>query len=156
MDAYLSKPLQAQQLFETIANLVASSAYTPEAERAADTDGVVFDQHAALARVQGDNELLQDIVGLFFEEAPTLLLALREAMARGDCQALTRAAHSLKGTVSSFGAPAAREAALRLETMGRSGDLTYAAPACAELEREIASLAGALAVFREGQERCKS
>ena len=62
------------------------------------------------------------------------------AIARGDGQALQRAAHSLKGTVRSFGAQAAGEAALRLEVMGRGGDLTQAAPACAELEQEVAHL----------------
>ena len=71
------------------------------------------------------------------------------SIARHGSMTLEYAAHSLKGTVSSFGAQAAREAALRLEVVGRSGDLTYAEPACAELEKEIASLSRALANIRE-------
>jgi hypothetical protein len=51
----------------------------------------------------------------------------------------------------SFGAQTAGEAALRLEVMGRGGDLTQATLACAELEREVAQLGNALAVFREEQ-----
>lgn len=58
-------------------------------------------------------------------------------MARGDSTALTRVVHSLKGTVSSLGAQAARDAALQLEVMGRSADLTCVEAAYAELEREM-------------------
>jgi HPt (histidine-containing phosphotransfer) domain-containing protein len=95
--------------------------------------------------------MLQEIARLFFIETPELLATIRESIARGDSQALARAAHSVKGTVDSFGAQAARAAALRLEIMGRGGDLTQAAPACAELEQEIAQLGRALAVFRGEQ-----
>lgn len=103
------------------------------------------------ARRTGDVELLREVVGLFVEEAPELLSAIREAIADRDSMKLKHAAHFLKGTVSSLGARAAREAALRLEVVGRSGDLTYAEPACAELEKEIASLTQALTDFRKEQ-----
>ena len=151
MDAYLSKPLQSQQLLQVIEQLVPAAVRPPEAGPSAEPAEAVFDRHAALARVHGDSEMLQDIVGLFFAETPALLCALREAITRGDGQALTRVAHSLQGTVSSFGAPAARAAALRLEALGRGGDVTHAEPACAALEREIARLAHALAAFRGEQ-----
>jgi PAS domain S-box-containing protein len=148
MDAYLSKPLQTQQLFQVIEDMLPALVHTPAMECDAEPSALVFDAQMALARVKGDRELLQDIVGLFFEETPALLTALRESIQGSDAQALVRAAHSLKGTVSSFGAPAARDAALRLEVMGRSGDLRYVEPTCAELEREIARLEQALAEFR--------
>ena len=76
---------------------------------------------------------------------------MRAAITRGDSQALQRAAHALKGTVRSFGAQAAGDAALRLEVMGRSGDLTHAALAGAALEQAVADLERALAVFRQEQ-----
>ena len=95
--------------------------------------------------------MLQEIVRVFFVETPELLAAIRESIARGDSQALARAAHSVKGTVESFGAQAAREAALRPEMMGRGGDLTQAAPACTALEQEVAHLGRALVVFRGEQ-----
>jgi CheY-like chemotaxis protein/HPt (histidine-containing phosphotransfer) domain-containing protein len=151
MDAYLAKPLQAQQLAQVIEQLVPAVVRLPEAASTGAPADTVFDQHAALARVRGDHEMLADIVALFFTETPVLLCALREAIARGDAQALMRAAHSLKGTVSSFGAPAARQAALRLEEMGRSGHVMQAGSACAALEREMGYLAQALAAFRGKQ-----
>ncbi len=151
MDAYLSKPLQAPQLFQLIDSLVPCTVPMSEAACAGVPAGAVFDQQATLVRVKGDREMLQEIVQLFRAEAPELLAAIRASMARGDGHALQRAAHSLKGTVRSFGAQAAGDAALRLEEMGRSGDLTQAALACAELEKEVANLEQALAGFRQEQ-----
>ena len=151
MDAYLSKPLQAQQLAQLIDSMVSASGPAPEMAPVSALCAAVFDQQAALARVQGDREMLQEIVRVFFVETPELLAAIRESIARGDSQALARAAHSMKGTVESFGAQAAREAALRPEMMGRGGDLTQAAPACTALEQEVAHLGRALVVFRGEQ-----
>ena len=151
MDAYLSKPLQAQQLFQLIDRLVPGTVPMSEMAGASAPSGAVFDQHATLARVQGDREILQEVVQLFCAETPELLAAMRAAITRGDSQALQRAAHALKGTVRSFGAQAAGDAALRLEVMGRSGDLTHAALAGAALEQAVADLERALAVFRQEQ-----
>ena len=81
---------------------------------------------------------------------PELLARIQTAIARGDGRALERAAHSLKGTVMSW-AQTAGGAALRLEVMGRGNDLTQALMACTELEREVAQLERALAVFRGEQ-----
>ncbi|HJY82170.1 MAG TPA: response regulator [Candidatus Binatia bacterium] len=150
MDSYVSKPLQVQQLFEVIAGLVPSlaeaEADTPE--QTAPTEPV-FDRNAALERVEGNWELLQEIVGLFFDEIPRLLSAVQEPIARGDAKALERAAHTLKGAVGNFGAQGAFDAALRLEVMGRGRDLTNAAEVYAELEKEVARLERALATLRE-------
>jgi PAS domain S-box-containing protein len=151
MDAYLSKPLQAQQLFQLIDRLVPCTLPMSELACANAPASAVFDPHATLARVHGDSAMLQEVIQLFCAETPELLAAARAAITRGDSQALQRAAHALKGTVRSFGAQAAGAAALRLEVMGRSGDLTQAALACAALEQEVAALERALAVFRPEQ-----
>ena len=159
MDAYLSKPLQAHQLFATIERLCPSAAVMNQEGRGAENtgreqgpSGVVFDQEAALAHVEGDHELLREVVGLFLVETPELLAAIRESITRGGGQMLELAAHSVKGAVRSFGAHAACEVALKLEEMGREGDLTQAESASAELDREIAHLTRALAEYRGAAE----
>jgi hypothetical protein len=53
-------------------------------------------------------------------------------------------AHDLKGAVGTFGADAAFEAALRIETMARSGDLTHAELAYAALEAALTRIRPAL------------
>ena len=151
MDAYLSKPLQAPQLFEVMERLIPGSAPTPGVVSEAEPPGVAFDYNAILRRVEGDHELLQEIIGLFFKETPQLLATMRESIARGDGETLQQAAHSLKGVVSSFDAQTARDAALRLETVGRDEDWTAAEPACVQLEKEIAHLTHALNAVRREQ-----
>ena len=159
MDGYLTKPLQSEQLFQLletllpapVATLLPTSAVAPENRPHMGAEDAGVDLQAALARLRGDKEMLEEIIGLFFTEMPMLLSALREAVSRRDGPAIARAAHSLKGTASSFGAPAACEAALKVETIGRSGEMLHAERACVELEREIAHLTQVLAAFRREQ-----
>ena len=83
----------------------------------------VVDEAAALERIGGDRQLLREIAALFLQEYPELLETMRNALAAGDAKALERAAHSLKGSASNFGAYACVEAALDLERMARGADL---------------------------------
>jgi HPt (histidine-containing phosphotransfer) domain-containing protein len=89
--------------------------------------------------------LLQELVGAFFHtEYPQLLAQLRSAIATNDALGLRRAAHTLKGEVGNFGATAAYDAALQLETMGREESLAHAAEVCAVLTEAMARLHSAL------------
>ena len=84
---------------------------------------------------------------LFLDDWPRLLADARAALARGDAAGLRQAAHALKGMVDNFKAPAAFEAALRLEALARAEDLAGAVAACAVLEDELKRLGPALAVY---------
>ena len=57
MDAYLSKPLQAPQLFQLIDSLVPGTCPCQKQQCAGAPGGAVFDQQATLARVKGDREM---------------------------------------------------------------------------------------------------
>ncbi len=151
MDAYVSKPLQVQQLFELIDSMVPTLA-AAEAGTAGQAVPVepVFDEHVALARVEGDRELLQELIGLFFDGTPGLLAEIQGSIEHRDANSLMQAAHTLKGAVGNFGAKVAFDAALRLELMGRGGDFTNAEELYAELTKEVARLERALAAFRQG------
>jgi two-component system sensor histidine kinase/response regulator len=96
-----------------------------------------LDEAVALSRVGGDVELLREVVGLFLDDYPQSLELIREAVARGDQSSLERHAHSLKGSVSTFGAQEAFEAALALEKQGRSGDLARAQDGLRRLEHAM-------------------
>jgi HPt (histidine-containing phosphotransfer) domain-containing protein len=109
----------------------------------------VFDRNATLARMEGNTELLQEIVALFFDEIPRLLAAIQESITHRDAKGLERAAHTLKGAVSNFGAQGAYKVALRLEVMGRGGDLAQSEEAYVELEKEVIHLGDALVALRE-------
>jgi hypothetical protein len=59
------------------------------------------------------------------------------------------AAHALKGAATTFAAPGTYEAALRLEEMGRAGELSAALEALAALKQEFGRLRPALALLVE-------
>jgi HPt (histidine-containing phosphotransfer) domain-containing protein len=104
----------------------------------------VFDRTAALALVEGDAELLAEIAALFLDTHVEQLDAIREAMAGHDAQSLKNAAHTLKGAIGNFAAREAFEAAQRLETMARLGDLTRAEHAFTMLDAALSRLKDAL------------
>ncbi len=108
------------------------------------TAGAPFDEAALLERVEGDTELLAEIVALFLEDSPGHMEEVRAAVAAGDATALKRAAHTLKGAASNFGAAAVVASALELETMGRAGSLAGAGPACERLGAALVALVTAL------------
>ena len=93
-----------------------------------------------LDRLGKDEKLLREMCGIFLAESANLLEKLRQAVAGGEAAAIMRAAHSLKGEVSYLSAPAATEAARRLEDMGHQDDISHAAEAFASLERELEHL----------------
>jgi two-component system sensor histidine kinase/response regulator len=97
-----------------------------------------------LRQVEGDLDLLQEIASLFLADYPRRLSELKDAVARGDSDAVLFAAHSIKGSVATLAAQPCYEAAKELEEMGGNGDLTGAAAACAALQAEIERLETAL------------
>jgi HPt (histidine-containing phosphotransfer) domain-containing protein len=99
-----------------------------------------LDYKMALDRLGGDSALLAELAGMFEEEYPRLLEAVRRGLSAGDGQAVNAAAHQLKGLLAQFAADRARDVALLVETAGRAGDLQQAAEAFAELERAMEAL----------------
>ncbi len=102
----------------------------------------------ALNRVDGDRELLSEMAGVFLDEYPLLLVTMQDALSHGNAQTLTYAVHTLKGSVANFAASSVFEAALKLEKIGRQGNLTQAKTALAELEAELARLAPLLTTLK--------
>jgi len=109
------------------------------------------DLSAALARVSGDQELLEEIARLFLEQYPEALERIRQAIAASDGAALEREAHLLKGAVANFEAPAAAEAAFRLEKAGRVGDWQAVPAAFGELEAALEKVVVELRAFLDSR-----
>ena len=99
-----------------------------------------LDEALALSRVGGDSDLLREVVDLFLDDFPNTLENIRSAVAAKDPTAVEHQAHSLKGSVSTFGARRAFEAALALEKIGRSKDLTGVENGLAQLEDALQAL----------------
>jgi PAS domain S-box-containing protein len=148
MDAYVSKPLNAEELFAALEGRAPAAITTPPPPSASPA----FDRAKALKRAGGDEELLAELAGLFLDECPKLLGRIHSAISGRDAARLRMAAHALKGSVTTFEAGAAHEAAWRLEQVGRDEDWPAAAAAWAALEAAVGPLRAALAELRPAAE----
>jgi len=144
MDGYVSKPIRAQELWEAIARLVRTRTERVGEGGTKAQPTEVLDRQQVLACFEGNKQLLAESIGLFLDDCPKLLAAMREAVARQDAEALERTAHTLKGSLGYFAAGGALETAQRVETMGRNRDFHQAAQATMRLEKEIEHLRPAL------------
>jgi len=95
---------------------------------------------AALALVDGDRELLGELVGVFLQEYPSQLASVRDAVERRDPQGVRRTAHLLKGSLSAFGGNPAFNIAAHLEALGMDEDMVGAAADLPRLERASEAL----------------
>jgi PAS domain S-box-containing protein len=147
MDAYLSKPFAPADLARILARLVsgtAAPAIAAPVSPSATAGSPIEDVAAVMEAVEGDGELLRELVGLFHEGGPPMRDELRASLAAGDADRLGRAAHKLGGAVSMFHARKTLHAVRRLEEMARMGNLHEAPAALADLECALAALHPAL------------
>jgi CheY-like chemotaxis protein/HPt (histidine-containing phosphotransfer) domain-containing protein len=150
MDGYVSKPIQARELQGAIDEVLRRLGRSPGGEKPAEEEKGPpvgpdeLDRAVALERVGGDLELLHELAQMFAAEAPSWLEGLVNAVTAADAAALKRVAHTLKGAVGTFGARRAFDAALRLEMLGREGNLAEAPEALVEAQVAVARLLRAL------------
>lgn len=84
------------------------------------------------------------MVEFFREDSAELREKLNVAVAEGNHTAVQLAAHSLRGLAANFSADATTLAALRLEELGRAGDVAPMTLALQEFESEISRLLATL------------
>ncbi|MDE3110053.1 MAG: response regulator, partial [Acidobacteriota bacterium] len=136
-DDYVTKPIRTADLFAAIERVTGSKA-TPQGNQRAAMNGMeTLDVAAALERVEGDRDLLEELVHLFIEESPKAMEEMRQALGERDARRLERLAHTLKGSSGSLGANRVSQAALLLEMRARSGALENAGELMAALQAEL-------------------
>ena len=129
MDGYVPKPIRLDELHAAIAQVTA-----PLAGGRGDS---AFDSEEVLRSLDGDDELMRDLIALFFEDYGAELAVAGRALGRGDGRALAAAAHGLKGMAATLYLHRVTEAAQRLDSAARSGDLEEARDLLSAVEREI-------------------
>jgi PAS domain S-box-containing protein len=148
MDDYLTKPVSPVALTQTVERIVEQRTTDSSNTPAAGGSDPVLDPAGALERVDGDRELLGEIIGLFQQDVGPLIEELEAAVKARDAEGIMRTAHRLKGSVATFAAKPATAAALRLETLGREGNLADVDAAYSQLQAELARLHPALESLR--------
>jgi HPt (histidine-containing phosphotransfer) domain-containing protein len=148
MDDYVTKPAKPEELEAVLERWISKS---DEAEATVvevgggsgvgeDSEEDPLDHSVLLGlrelQVEGEPDILDELIELFLTDAPPQLAALREAVEAGDARYVERIAHTLKGSSANMGAKRMEPICAELEEMGRSGDLGTAPLQISRLEGE--------------------
>lgn len=130
-DAYISKPLRPQDLFDTIEKLVQQRIPAVTANHSPEMEPVMTDTQptssAAISRATilentGDDiELAEELIEIFQDDLPQTLQQLVDAIGEEDLDTVARLAHSLKSPLTMFGADTGKEQSHQLELAARDG-----------------------------------
>jgi hypothetical protein len=160
MDGYLPIPIRRDDLARTIAGVVpppdaAHSLLDSDDQRpivVADSNSKLFDPATLLAQLDGDGELLMQLVDLLLEDCPQRIADLREALEARDVKVLALTAHTLKGSLRILQVESATAAAQKLERLATGGDWKRIMDAVASLEAQLDVLLPAVAEWRQTTE----
>ena len=130
--AYLTKPIEAARLLDTVERFRHA---TPRAAEAHDERAAAGSEHADdratdepilnrsvledLRKLDSSGEFLEELVHGFRRDGEALLNDLQEALREGDSSLFRHVAHSLKGHAGSVGAIALYKACHRLQQLNR-------------------------------------
>ncbi|MBI3450031.1 MAG: response regulator [Acidobacteria bacterium] len=144
MDDYLTKPVVPDDLFASL------NRWLPEREAPAAAPLVpAFCPEDALRQLEGERDLLVELIGIFLQECPARLAEIRESATSLDRDGLRKSAHGLKGSASQIAAHAIRQAAADLELIAREDRMAEASRALAALEEAVARTTPVLDGCRE-------
>jgi HPt (histidine-containing phosphotransfer) domain-containing protein len=121
MNGYLSKPIDVDDLIETVEAFGNTPAHPQGAAKQSRTRtpaAVVFDDQVALARTGGDRQLLIELIALFRSDYPAYIRRIGSAIKRRDGEVLRTTAHALKGALATVASERGRELASELERLG--------------------------------------
>ena len=144
MDGYIAKPVRAQELVKVIEGVLPDANAARHEGLLKESPSPIIDWNQGLAQVDGDRELFRNLLRLFAKEIPSMLDRIRQALDQKDAPGIEQGAHTIKGSVSNFGASQALKTAFRLEQMAHANDLAHAEEAYEELEREIGRVLAAI------------
>lgn len=143
MNAFLPKPMTADELVRTVEQLRDTKGGADQSGGAAGFDPQVLDLRTALQRLEGDRDLLCEVALIFADDSGPLLADLAAALQASDAVGAKLAAHSLKGLASNFGRACAA-AAEGVEFAARDGRFEEARRLQPQLEHEVTRLIAAL------------
>jgi signal transduction histidine kinase/HPt (histidine-containing phosphotransfer) domain-containing protein len=154
MDGYISKPIDAAQLFAEIRRLTAApegdviEPWTgPAGGAKAGAAADVFDLPAALERCCQSRELLSELVACLFTDDERLFPQMYSALGREDFSEINRLAHRLRGTLVCLSAQPAIDAATDVERDARDCD-AKTGEAIRILEAKVTELKAVLSEFK--------
>jgi len=137
-DSVIGKPFRLDALDALLRG--ASPELPSPAKQEPRTDVAESPMQSLLERVAGDEKLARGMVATFLRDTPKRMTALQTALKRKNAKNLASLAHAIKGSVSIFGANAARDLAEKLQDLARANEFQNIARLSEQLKEEIAQL----------------
>jgi HPt (histidine-containing phosphotransfer) domain-containing protein len=100
----------------------------------------VFDRDEFKTQMGDDPALIIEIIDLFFEECARQIPQVKQTLATGRYDEVSKLAHTMKGSFSSLHAPLARSISQDLESSAKLHDLPECERALAALEQSLESI----------------
>ncbi len=146
MDAYVSKPIRAALLLDTITTATNSTQEnaTPASQKKTGNPKDVLDFDEALKQCLDDRRLLARLLTQFLQQLGPMQTAIEQALMNGELEALARTAHTFKGSAGAIAARRSFAKAADLEQAARSGNKEKAKSIYAKLSAEIAELSATI------------
>jgi HPt (histidine-containing phosphotransfer) domain-containing protein len=95
-----------------------------------------------------DPNFLRELIDMFMQDVPERIAEIEQALAKQDAVLLCRAAHTIKGSCSNFGATGLMKISLEMEHQGKKADFAAAAAALPLREAEVELVGEALKQVR--------
>ncbi|NHO66149.1 DUF4154 domain-containing protein [Aestuariicella hydrocarbonica] len=103
-----------------------------------------LDIKSALKNLEGDRELLHELIEMFLQQYPELLQTIETSLQHQQATELRRAAHTLKSSANVVGAETAAAAAAKLEQLAHDNQLNAAEPVIKILKSSLDEAKAAL------------
>jgi two-component system sensor histidine kinase/response regulator len=154
MDGYLSKPIHTQELDDVLEKFISIKRKIDPEQKAHPNAPIevgteTIDENVLLFRLGGDREFLAELVTLFREDCPSMMIRIRTALRQHDAAEVIRVAHSLRGPLANFSASSAAALAAKVEYAAAAGDLNTANAAFSSFEPELLRAIDALSAICE-------
>jgi CheY-like chemotaxis protein len=138
MDDYISKPVKIEDLraaLERFSNMRRTESELLEEGGQSAIDLTVLNGFSDLDDDTG--VIMAQLIEVFIDNTPKVIAEARQALMDGQFETLARAAHTLRGSCSNFGAERMRAVCQELEVLAHEGIATGAADLIATVEREF-------------------
>ncbi|MDD4881647.1 MAG: ATP-binding protein [Gallionellaceae bacterium] len=141
MDAYLTKPLDDQQLAACLGKWLPEQAVAggpvPEATAG---EGSLVDLEKVRRLCRNDPDQVREMLDLFVSSSEELIAGVSEALAQGKLETVARQAHQIKGAAAYLVAGTTIELASRLEKTAKDGNRAQAEEIAQDLEADFIRL----------------
>jgi PAS domain S-box-containing protein len=150
MDDYLAKPIDPRTMFRVIEEAAGPSPAASGASAPRPVEEGSSTWRRLLAKLEGDRQLLEELVGTFLEDGRDKLAQMAQALAKGDAPAMATLAHSLRGAAAFLDEGGLTQTAQEVEALAKAGRADEAGALLPRLEEQLQLLVRELGAGHKG------